>query len=62
MKKFWLPTFVFAVISAVFCYTVFLTARSEEAGGPLMWPILAVFLVYLGAFTYWGCRTETEHH
>jgi hypothetical protein len=62
MKKFWLPTFVFVILSAIFCYTVFLTARSEEAGGPRMWPVLVFFLVYLGGFTYWGCRTESEHH
>ncbi len=62
MKKFWLPTFVFVVLSAIFCYTVFLTARSEEAGGSRIWPVLVFFLVYLGGFIYWGCRTESEHH
>ena len=62
MKKFWLPTFLFLITSAIFCYTVFLTARSEEAGGRLIWAVVTFFFAYLGAFVFWGCRVEEEHH
>jgi hypothetical protein len=53
---------LFLITSAIFCYTVFLTARSEEAGGRLIWPVVTFFFVYLGAFVFWGCRVEEEHH
>ena len=62
MSKFWLPTFVFIVISAIFTWTVFMTARSEASGGPRLWPVLLFVLIYLAGFIKWGCKVDTDHH
>ena len=61
MSKFWLPTFVFIVISAIFTWTVFMTARSEASVARAC--VSAPLCAYLSCRIHQvGLQGDTDHH